>query len=142
MNEEIFLFPTLFVLIGWISWIWFKKYRLAAEENMKQLEIKHGIIKKFTSHQEFAEFLKTEDGKKIFPDQKNFFELKIFRFLSTAVVLILAGIAMLINGYAWSGYDDINEINKMHDYYYWGSLAIAIGFGLLINALIAKKLLK
>lgn len=142
MNEEAFLFPALFVLIGWIVWIGFKKYRLSVEENMKQLEIKHEVIKKFSSFQEFTEFLKSDDGKKIFSPQQNIFEFKIVRLLSAAVILILAGLAMLINGYSWRGYEDINEINKMHDFYYWGSMAIAIGIGLLINAMIAKKILK
>ncbi|MBX7151113.1 hypothetical protein K1X84_05695 [bacterium] len=142
MNEELFIFPALLALAGWISWLWFRKYRLSADENMKQLEIKHEMIKKFSTYQEFIEFLKSSDGKKIFPDHQSNAELKILRLLSAAVILILAGIAMLINGYSWSGYEDVNQINKMHDFYYWGSMAIAIGLGLLINAVIAKKFLQ
>ena len=138
--EEIIGIPFLFALIGWILWLWLKKRQLDMQERMKRLDIHHEMIKKFSSTQEFIDFLQTEHGKPLMLNEETTPQLRALRSLLVAIVLILAGIVMLINGYSWRDYDDMNYVNKMHDLYYWGSMAIAIGLGLLIHLAIMLKL--
>lgn len=142
MDEEILLFPALMALIGWFLWIWMKRFQTVRLERMKQLEIQHELVKKFSSANEFIDFVQSEQGRRIFISSESKPEIKAMRFLTSSVILILAGMALLIQGYLWKDYEDINFVNKMHDFYYWGSMAIAIGIGLIINAWITVRLAK
>lgn len=140
MNEEILIFPALMALIGWLVWLWMKRFQTMQLERMKQLEIQHELAKKFSTTSEFLDFVQSEYGKRIFIQSESKPQLKVLRFLTASVILILAGMALIIQGYSWKDYEDINFVNKMHDFYYWGSMAIALGIGLIINSWITVHL--
>lgn len=142
MDEEILLFPALMLLAGWALWLWWKRYQAEQAERLKRLEIQHELVKKFSASSEFIDFVQGEQGKQIFIHTESKPQLKIIRFLTAAVMLILIGVVMLINGYSYRFETDSNYVTKAQDLYYWGSLAIAIGLGFLINAAITLRLAK
>lgn len=138
---EMIMFSVIAGLTFAGFWLWFKRHQSITHERMKELDIRHEMIKKFSSDREFIEFLQSENGRKLFfPDEHFHPRLKVIRSMTASVVLALAGAAMFITGYSWSGFTDINEINKMRDYYYWGSLSFAASAGLLINAWLMNQL--
>ncbi len=138
--DEIILFPALFALIGWVLWLWMKRFQALQQERMKQLEIQLELARKFSASNEFIEFVQSEQGKQVFSQTEMKPQLKVLRFLTASVILILVGAGMLINGYSYHNETDLNFVNKARDLYYWGSMAIAIGSGLLINAGITLRL--
>jgi hypothetical protein len=139
--DEIMMFAVVAGLAAAGTWFWYRHRQAIASERMKELEIRHEMIKKFSSAQEFIDFVRSEDGRKIFFDEgQGHSRLKIIRSITASVILALAGAAMFFTGYSWSDYTDINEINKMRDYYYWGSLSFAAAAGLLVNAWLMNKL--
>jgi hypothetical protein len=118
-----------------------KKLEAEKRERIKYLEIQHEIVKKFSSSQEFIEFLKTDRAKQAFASgDRTEPRRQILRHLSAGTLFLLAGISLLIQGYSWRDYTDINFVNKAHDLYFWGGLAVAAGTGLMINALIGVLL--
>jgi len=138
--EEIVGVPALFALIGWVLWLSLKRHQWSVQERMRRLDIQHEMIKKFSSAQEFIDFMQTENGKQLIVRESLTPQWKFLRSMAAAIIFILTGMVMLINGYSWRNYDDMNYVNKMHDLYYWGSMAIAIGAGLLIHLAIMLKL--
>ncbi|MBL7995488.1 hypothetical protein JNM05_08950 [bacterium] len=142
MDEEVLLFPALMLLAGWALWLWWKRYQAEQSERLKRLEIQHELVKKFSTSSAFIDFVQSEQGKKVFIQVDSKPQMKIIRFLTVAVMLILIGIVMLINAYSYRFETDTNYISKAQDLYYWGSLAIAIGLGFLINAAITLRLAK
>lgn len=142
MNEEILIFPALMALIGWLVWLWMKRFQTMQLERMKQLEIQHELAKKFSTSSEFLDFVQSEHGKKIFVQSESKPQLKVLRFLTASVILILVGCGMLINAYSYRFETDSNYVSKAQDLYYWGSMAIAVGIGLLINAWLTLQLAK
>lgn len=139
--DEIMMFVVVagFATAG--TWFLYKYHQAIATERMKELDIRHEMIKKFSSAQEFIDFVRSEEGRKMFSaGGQGSSRLKITRSITASVVLALAGATMFFTGYSWSGYTDINEINKMRDYYYWGSLSFAAAAGLLVNAWLMNKL--
>lgn len=142
MDEELLLFPALMALAGWILWLWWKRYQAEQTERLKRLEIQHELAKKFSTSTEFIDFVQSEPGKQVFVQTESKPQLKILRFLTAAVILILVGFVMLVNGYSYRFETDTNYVTKAQDLYYWGSLAIAVGSGLLINAAITMRLAK
>lgn len=142
MDEEILLFPAIMLLSAWALWLWWKRYQADQKERLKRLEVQHELAKKFSSSIDFIDFVQREEGKQVFIQAESKPQMKIIRYLSVAVMSILIGVAMLINGYSYRFETDSNYVTKAQDLYYWGSMAIAIGVGLFINAAIIMKLAK
>lgn len=134
MLEEVVLFPALMLLIGWALWLWTRKTQMRHRERLKQLELQHELAKKFSSSPEFITFVQSEEGKRIFTNHESGVHFKIIRYVSGALLLVLIGVAMIINAYSYRFETDSNYVSKAQDFYYWGSLAVAIGIGFAVNA--------
>ncbi len=133
--EDIIMFPILFLLIVWITWLMFKKWRIERELQMHALDLQREMVRKFDSSQALQDFLKTDEGKRCFPiDPEWLVRRALIRTLSLGITLILFAVAMWIQSEFWKNFTDSNDLNKAQDYFYWGCLAAAAGAGLILNS--------
>lgn len=142
MEDEVILFTALMVLVGWVLWLMMRRYQLQHHERIQRLEVQRELVKKFSSVPEFVDFVKSDEGKQIFTEPESGAHVKVIRYVTASVLLILVGITIMINAYSYRFETDSNYVSKAQDLYYWGSLAVAIGIGLVINAFITVRLAK
>lgn len=135
-QEDIFLtvlvFPLMFVFIAWMIWIiqdWLKmRYK-------SQLQNK--IMEKFTTVQEFNDFIQSEEGNKFLnflshsgPSPRQ----KILSSLSKGVIIIFGGTSLIL----------IRLIlpEEMKFFLAIGIVLIALGVGFLVSTFISYTLSK
>ena len=129
------LFATLssFVLIGFIVWL---LNRTRRERMMRMAELQTRMLEKFTSSNEFAAFIKTEEGQRYLRGmtevpRKNP-KQRIVNTIRTAVVLVVFGTGLLAIAF-FGGF----ETPMDEPPFIIGFLAMVLGVGFLISAVVS-----
>jgi hypothetical protein len=136
MSEDIFLtivaFPLMFAFMGWLIWTILEWLRM---RHKSQLQNK--ILEKFTTVQEFNDFIQSEEGNKFLkfisyngsaPRQK------ILSSLSRGVIISFIGVSLIIIGQIFPG--------EMKYFLAFGIVLIALGLGFLASTFISYTLSK
>jgi hypothetical protein len=151
VHEETYMLLGLFALGGWVLYLFFRRQQMHLQARMKRTEVFDHLIEKFSTSQEFIEFLKTDQGKKLVEDpigQPAHHSQTVLRFILVGVVFAAISIACLVYANNLAGYiksipdPDINYINKQMDYRYWGTLTMALSAGMFLMATVTKTLAK
>ncbi len=151
IHEETILLVALLALGGWVLFLLFRRQQIHLQARMKRTEVFDHLIEKFSTSQEFIEFLKTDQGKKLVEDpigQPAHHSQAVLRFILVGVVFAAISYACIAYANNLSGYigsvpdPDINYINKQMDYRYWGTLTMALSGGMFIMAAVTKMLAK
>jgi hypothetical protein len=149
--EETILFGAAIALVGWVLFLLFRRQQMHLQARMKRTEVFDHLIEKFTTSQEFIEFLKTDEGKKLIEDplkQPTNPSKAVLRFLLAGVVFAALSYAYIahsneLNSYIHSIPDpDINEVHKVMDFHAWGTLTMALAGGMFVMAAVTKLLAK
>jgi hypothetical protein len=95
------------------------------------------LIEKFGTAREFIEFAQTPQGKKLLeepaaprPNPLN----KILRYLQAGVIFIMVGVGYYINAVRLAGLTDIPFVFERMHAYYWSTISLCLGVGVLIVA--------
>lgn len=151
IHEETILLVAVLALGGWVLFLLFRRQQIHLQARMKRTEVFDHLIEKFSTSQEFIEFLKTDQGKKLVEDpvgQPAHHSQTVLRFILVGVVFAAISYACLAYANNLSGYigglsnPDINDINKEMDYRYWGMLCMALSGGMFVMAAVTKSLAK
>jgi len=136
MSEDIFLtivaFPLMFALIGWLIWSILEWFRM---RNKSQLQNK--ILEKFTTVQEFNDFIQSEEGNKFlkFISYNGFApRQKILSSLSRGIIISFIGVSLILIGQIFPG--------EMKYFLAFGIIFIALGLGFLVSTFISYTLSK
>lgn len=146
------MFLALVALGGWVLWLIFRRQQVHVQARMKRTEVFDHLIEKFSTSQEFIEFLKTDQGKKFVEDplllpQSNP-SRAVLRFVQVGIVFAAISVAFLLNWLNINHYvqtatnPDINEIRKVMDYYYWAMLSLTLAGGMFLIAAVTRFLAK
>lgn len=124
--------PMTVVFWGWVVWVILEWRKM---RNKSKLQEK--IVEKFTSAQEFNDFLQSQEGHRFI----NFLKFnglspsqKILSSLSKGVILTTVGISLIIVGKIFT--------DEMKYFMAFGIVIIALGVGFTIATFISYKLSK
>ena len=115
------------------------RIRLAREETLSR------ILDKFPSGQEAAEFLKSPEGKSLLGDNAPRLErpkLRALRLMQVGAVFVFIGLGSYLNAFLLRNESEMNYVRQVKDIQFWGTLAIALGAGLLFTALLTTFLVR
>jgi hypothetical protein len=136
MSEDtlltIVVFPLMFALIGWLLWYILEWFRM---RNKNQLQNK--ILEKFTTVQEFNDFIQSEEGNKFlkFISYNGFTpRQKILSSLSRGIIISFIGASLILIGQIFPG--------EMKYFLAFGIIFIAVGLGFLVSTFISYTLSK
>ena len=125
-------FPLMFVFMGWLIMIVLEWLRM---RHKSQLQDK--ILAKFTTVQEFTDFVQSEEGNKFLkflsyngsaPTQK------ILSSLSRGVIILFIGVSLILIGQIFP--------EEMKYFLVFGVVLIALGLGFLVSTFISYILSK
>ncbi len=134
IHEETFMFLGVLLLVGWVIYLVFRRYQVISEARMKRAETFNKLVEKFSSAQEFSDFLQTENGRKFIEDplpSPSHPYGKVLRYLQAGILSLLIGFAYWINAGRIDPHDP-TYITQIRDSNYWGTLAVFLGIGLLV----------
>jgi len=101
----------------------------------QRIETFNRLIEKFGNAKDFVEFAQSPQGKKMLEDQgvarPNPLN-KVLRILQAAIVLIMAGVGLSINGMRLSAVADVNNVRQGMQSLSLGTTVLSLGVGLLI----------
>ena len=117
-------FAMVVLLVGF-------SYQLKRARVQEQGEMRKRLLDKFSSGQEFTEFLATPQGQSFLKDQE--VRSPKVRIISS----IGAGIVLLLLGFAFFGLMQLKQ-----GFVYPGTILMALGVGILIAAAISYRLYK
>jgi hypothetical protein len=128
---------SIFALVGWVLYLFFRRYQVTTQLKSQRIESFNRMIEKFGSAKEFIEFTESPQGKKLLeepasqmPNPLN----KVLRFIQAGVLFVMVGGGYWFNGTRLRGNADPNYFHQGMDSFYWGSLSLTLGIGLLIVA--------
>ena len=134
------LFATLgtFVLIAWIVWVVNKTRR---ERVTRTLELQSRMLEKFTSSDEFANFIKTPEGQRYLRDmtaepRKNP-KTRIITSVRTGVVLVVLGVGLIAISFL-VGFENPMEEGP----FIIGFIGLFLGLGFLASAAVSYSMSK
>jgi hypothetical protein len=135
--SDVIIFITLFSTIAFLVWTVFSTIRRAQIAKI-QAGVQSKLLDKFSSGQELANLLQTEQGKKLLDSLAVTEQVKPYgRILAAAqvgVILALAGAALLLlRKYVSGAYEVLLVV---------GALALAMGIGFIVSAAISYRLSK
>jgi len=122
----------MFALIGWLIWSILEWFRM---RNKSQLQNK--ILEKFTTVQEFNDFIQSEEGNKFlkFISYNGFApRQKILSSLSRGIIISFIGVSLILIGQIFPG--------EMKYFLAFGIIFIALGLGFLVSTFISYTLSK
>jgi hypothetical protein len=140
IHEETYMFIAALALVGWILWLFFRRYQMMTQARLQRTESFNRLIEKFGTAKEFAEFAGTEEGKKLLADPVTPPPnplTKVLRFLQAGILFILIGAAYFVNASRWQGITEAQSpayYHQSNDFMSYGTLAMLLGVGLLIVA--------
>jgi len=136
MSEDIFLtitaFPLMFALIGWLIWSILEWLRMRYKN-----QLQNKILEKFTTVQEFNDFIQSEEGNKFlkFISYNGFApRQKILSSLSRGIIISFIGVSLILIGQIFPG--------EMKYFLAFGIVLIALGVGFLVSTFISYTLSK
>lgn len=141
MTQDTILFVIGAALIGWILWLIYKRQQHRTELQARHFELFNRTVDKFGTSQEFVSFLQSKEGQTMLYAQTPAKQAKWrtqLRFIQVGIILILIGVAFLLNAMQYVGNPDINFIHKVEDFRFWGVLSIGSAFGLFIIAFVTN----
>ena len=128
---------SIFALIGWVLYLFFRRYQVTKQLQSQRIDSFNRLVEKFGNAREFIEFAQTPQGKKLLeepvtprPNPLN----KILRFLQAGVLFIVIGIGHCLNGMRMATVTEVPFVYDRMNAYYWGTLWLSLGVGLLIVA--------
>jgi len=122
----IIIMPIMIAFWAWVVWA-----------ILEWRKMRHKIVEKFSTVQEFNDFLQSKEGNRFLDFLKfNGFTPrgKILSSLSKGVILFFLGVALVIIGQIFTG--------EMKYFNAFGIVIIALGVGFLISTFISYKLSK
>jgi MFS family permease len=136
MSEDIFLtivaFPLMFAFMGWLLWSILEWFRMRSKS-----QLQNKILEKFTTVQEFNEFIQSEEGNKFlkFISYNGFApRQRILSSLSRGIIISFIGVSLILIGQIFTG--------EMKYFLAFGIIFIALGLGFLASTLISYTLSK
>ena len=144
MAESVTVFCIL-ALTGWGFYLFFRRYQVATHLKSQRIESFNRMIEKFGSAKEFIEFAESPQGKKLLEEpvspRANPLN-KILRFLQAGVLFIVIGIGHYLNGMRMATVTEVPFVYDRMNAYYWGTLWLSLGVGLLLVAGISYILVR
>jgi hypothetical protein len=128
---------SIFALVGWVLYLFFRRYQVATHLKSQRIESFNRMIEKFGSAKEFIEFAESPQGKKLLeePVSPRVNPLnKILRFLQAGVLFIVVGIGHYLNAMRMASTTELPFVYDRMNAYYWGTLWLSLGVGLLLVA--------
>ena len=132
-------------LIGFMLYLGFRRYQIATQARAQKIDALNRLIEKYGTAKEFIEFAQSPQGKKLLEEPAAPMSSplnRIMRFVQGGIIFVVIGIADVINGLRLGSATEINFVYDRANAYYWGTLAIAIGIGLIIAAAVSYYLAK
>ena len=133
----------LFILIAGVLWFLLMRRNTVAKNRLMRAEAINRLVDKFGSAKEVAEFLKSEQGRKILEDPAPppvSPRIRVIRLVQIGVVTIFLGIACFVNAWRMGSLTDPNFVHQYFQLQYWGTICLAIGAGLLLVGFITTVL--
>jgi len=140
MSDTI-MFVVVTLLCGWVLYLLFRRYQLTTQAKFQRIEAYNKLLDKFASAKEFADFLETEQGKKMLEDpMPNGTNAKrtALRFIQVGGLLAALGAGLFMNLARLRNFiqsqtnPDINFIHKEEDFFYWTWIVLAMAGGCLL----------
>lgn len=127
-----------FVLIGWIVWVIARTRR---ERTVRMVELQSRMLEKFTSSDEFAAFIRTNEGQRylsgFFAEPRKNPKQRIITTIRTGVVLLVFGAGLIALGFL-VGFENPMEEPP----FVIGFLAVFLGTGFLASAAVSYTMSK
>ncbi|TAK60894.1 MAG: hypothetical protein EPO24_06325 [Bacteroidetes bacterium] len=149
IHEETIMFVALMGLVGWVLFLLFRRQQLTTQAKFQRIEAYNKLLEKFATAKEFAEFLDTDQGKKMLEDpMQNGTNPKktALRFVQAGVLLAALGFGLLMmlsrvsNIVGSQVNPDINWINKEIDYFNWTWITFAMAGGCFVAGMLSYSL--
>ena len=128
----IIVFPLIIAFWGWIVWVILEWRKMRHKSKLQEK-----IVDKFSTAQEFNDFLQSQEGNKFL----NFLKFnglapraKILSSLSKGIIFSLFGVSLIIVGQIFT--EEMKYLNA------FGIVIIALGVGFIISTFISYKLSK
>jgi len=143
IHEETILFTALLALVGWVLYLFFRRYQVRAQARLQRNEAVNKLLEKFSSAQEFVDFLETEKGRKFFddplPDRVHPMR-RVFTSIQAAILSIFLSGAFFIHAHLLVQENDLNWIRHRNEDLFHGFLLLGVGLSLIVFALISQWL--
>jgi hypothetical protein len=134
---DVLMFAFLLALVGWVLYLFFRKYQVSTQVRIQRIESFNRLIEKFGNAKEFAEFAQSAEGKKLLEDPISPPPnpmAKVLRFVQAGILFIMIGVASWINAARLRSETDPNYVHQMIESNHWGTLATFFGIGLIVAA--------
>ena len=143
IHEETILFTAFLALAGWVFYLFFRRYQIRSQARLQRNEAVNKLLEKFSSAQEFVDFLETEKGRKFFEDplpEQIHPMRRVFGTTQAAVILIFISFAFFAHANLLRNQNDLNWIGQRNDDIFHGMLCFCIGAALICFASISQSL--
>ena len=146
---ELFQFVLIFFMIigGFALGFWYLYQRQQRIERGRQDRVEKfsRLTDKFSSANEFVEFLRSDEGKKFLDDpvsSRSNPHLRVLRFLQAGIASLFLGAGFFFNALRLRPLTDINYVHQEMDSEFFGLFTVFIGIGLLVIAYVTHVYLK
>ena len=135
MSGDIIIPVALFVLVGYIVWVW-----VSATQRKQRLrlitEFHSRLLDKLGSVKDFGEFLQTDAGSRFMSDLAAEPAAagphdRILRATQVGIVLIFLGLGLLVLGFFWSPYAPESARQTFGAF---GTISLSLGIGFVVSA--------
>ncbi|GEM_PF-3557239 len=149
--QDTIMFIFLALFVGWVLYLLFRRYQLATQAKFQRIEAYNKLLDKFASAKEFADFLESEQGRKMLEDPiPNGANVKktALRFIQVGGLLAALGAGLFMNLARLRNFletqtnPDINWIHKEEDYFYWTWIVLAMAAGCFFVGFLTNTLSK
>jgi len=138
-------FAFVLALVFAFYWTVDRRRNAASRARIARSETLGKLLEKFSSGQEAAEFLKSPEGHSLLDDhprRASRTNLLTLGVVQAGVVFLFVGLGSYLNAYLLRNETDLNYIREVKEIQFWGTLAIAIGAGLLFTAFLTRFLVR
>lgn len=135
----------LVALVGFVFYLGFRRYQIATLFRSQKIESMNRLVEKFGTAGEFIDFAQSQQGKKLLEEPATPMSsplTKVLRFVQAGILFVVIGVADMINGLRMHSETEINFVYERANAYYWGTLALAIGIGLILAGAVSYYLAK
>jgi Na+/H+ antiporter NhaD/arsenite permease-like protein len=141
--EDVLALAVLLVFAAFVLLLLFRRSEQRHRDQIQRNETLRILVQKFNTSDEFVGFVNSEAGRQLLSPTTQPPKPQVFstlRFVQVGVVLIMIGLGMLVHAHGLAGLTDPNFVHQREDLNYWGTVASATGFGLLVVAGITRWL--